>query len=597
MPNGKNEGENMKRVLLLALVVLGLFGLAACGPTEEPPVEEATVTSLQIVTQPSKTEYQLNEAFSTAGLQVKAIYSDGTEKILTASELQVSGFSSTVPGSKTVTISFGGKQVTLSALVFDPNADRELIQISLTSLPNKQNYKVGETFVAEGLVVEAVYSTGDKENVTSYDLTGFVSSAIKLDGVATVTFEGKTATFPYTVRNTIVQGVTANEIVVGNTAAVSGPFAAVGVPFNAAIDAYFKMINAQGGVNGRQLKFVSYDDGFVGSVGLTYTKRLVEEDKIFALVGHFGTNTVDATLGYIQETGVPMVYAATGVNGLYFQESPLNPVMAVQPIYKTDGRIMTARALNESLYGPNQNQKISSTAKVGVLYTATLDGLSIKEGIEAQAAVEGRTRNMVYRSFSAADSAALNTAILDLISNGVQAVILASNQAPFKAAVNAMQRIGLTVPVFTSYVNADATSVDPTVNYQFPMYANAWVDIVDPEGFAGFSADYWFFATVMSEQGYPQYAANAFSMAGFIAADIFVKGLQRVGANELTWESYIKAMESEALNVPMAGTVDFTGGKRWGIASMALLKLDLSSGTPTWAKVRDIEELVEIQAK
>ena len=393
----------------------------------------------------------------------------------------------------------------------------------------------------------------------------------------------------------VVQGVTDTEIVVGNTAAISGAFAAVGVPFNAAIDAYFKEINAKGGVNGRTLRLISYDDGFNAEAGLNYTKKLVEEDKIFALVGHFGTPTVGATIDYIQEIGIPMIYAATGINDLYFEKSVGNPVMAVQPIYMTDGRVMTARALHEAVY---DGAKLAANAKIGVLHTTSDDGKSIKEGIETQAALENKANDMIYRPFAADDAAALNAAVQDFLDAGVGAVILASNQAPFKAAVNAMQSAGLKVPVFTSYVNADATSVDPTVNYEFPMFANAWVDIVDPAGVAGFSADYWTFYTTMTEQGYPEYAANAYAMAGYIAASIFVQGLEKHGTAEITWESFIKTMEKQAFSVPMAGTVDFTDGKRWGIASMALLQLSFNDkGEPAWGKVKPIEELQAIMKK
>jgi hypothetical protein len=56
-------------------------------------------------------------------------------------------------------------------------------------------------------------------------------------------------------------------------------------------------------------------------------------------------------------------------------------------------------------------------------------------------------------------------------------------------------------------------------------------------------------------------------------------------------------MESAPITIPMGGVVDFGGGKRWGIASMSLLQLDLSSGLPAWNKVRDIETITEIEAK
>jgi len=412
----------------------------------------------------------------------------------------------------------------------------------------------------------------------------------------------------------VVQGVTDTEIIVGNTAATSGAFAAVGVPFNAGIEAYFKQINDAGGVNGRTITFITYDDTFDQATGITYTKKLVEEDKVFALVGHFGTPTVGGTVDYIQEVGVPMVYAATGINALYFQESPANPVMAVQPIYKTDGRVMTARALNESLFGANADQKLGATDKVGVLYTTSDDGMSIKEGIEFQAAEENRTDSFIYKSFSAEDVASLTTAILELKTANVGAVIIAANQVPFKTAAGVLSTQGVDVPVFTSYVNANASAVDATVDYGFDMYANAWIDIVDATGLYGFSQAYWDFVAVMTAAGYdgaddaddlPNYTANAYSMAGYIAASLFVEGLERVGTDELTWASYIAAMEESPLTVPMGGLVDFTDGKRWGIASMALLKLNITTTTvdevevrtAAWAKIYGIETLDAIVAK
>ncbi len=582
----------MKRVLLVLLALFGTFALAGC--TEKT---EATVDSLVVVTPITKTEYVLNENLDLTGFEVKAIMSDGTEKVLTSSDFAVTGFDSTQAGQVLITVSYGGEAVTFNVTVFDPTAEKELLYIEVLDLPNQQDYSVDEAFNATGLVVQAVYNNGDKEIVTDYTISGFDSTALTNVGVATINWGGMTATFSYRVRDILVQGITETTITVGNTAATSGYFSVVGVPFNDGILAYFNKVNTAGGIAGRTLNFIHYDDTFDATTGLNYTKQLVEEDKVFALVGHFGTPTVGATIDYIQEVGVPMVYAATGINALYFQESVGNPVMAVQPIYKTDGRIMAARALNESLYGTNNDQQLSATAKIGVLYTPDDVGNSIMAGVQVEAITEGRESSFIYKSFTAADTAALNLAVLDLISAGVEAVIVASNQLPFKAAVAALQDNSLAVPVFTSYVNADATSVDPSVTYDFPMYADAWLDIFDPTTESGFSVDYETFAADMVAAGYSEYAANAYAMAGYIAAAVFVAGLDRVGTDTLTWESYIKAMETAPIQIPMGGTIDYTGGKRWGIASMSLLQLDLTSGSPAWIKVRDIETIAEIEAK
>ena len=114
-----------------------------------------------------------------------------------------------------------------------------------------------------------------------------------------------------------VQGVTDTTIYVGNTAATTGAFASVGVPFNAGLEAAFLAYNTAGGFNGLNVELVHYDDGFDAAQGMTYTKTLVEDDKVFALVGHFGTNTVAATMDYVKSVGIPTAYIVTGISELY----------------------------------------------------------------------------------------------------------------------------------------------------------------------------------------------------------------------------------------------------------------------------------------
>ena len=104
------------------------------------------------------------------------------------------------------------------------------------------------------------------------------------------------------------QGVTDTTVLVGNSAATSGGLAFVGLPFVAGIEAYFEMVNNDGGVNGRTIEFKHYDDEFNGATGLTYAEKLVEDDKIFAFVGHFGTPIIGATESYLTEVGIPRVY-------------------------------------------------------------------------------------------------------------------------------------------------------------------------------------------------------------------------------------------------------------------------------------------------
>lgn len=445
-------------------------------------------------------------------------------------------------------------------------------------------------------------------------LTACVSTTTTATTVSTTTTTESTTTVTTTGEVDYVQGVTATSIKVGNTAATSGALAFVGVPFNEGMKAVFKQVNEAGGIDGRTIEFVTYDDQFNAAMGVTFTETLVEDDKVFAIVGHFGTPTVGATLSYIQEMGVPMVYAATGINALYFAETIGNPIMAVQPIFLTDGRLMTARALQEDVYGAGHDAALAADGKVGVLYTNDDVGKSIKAGVEIEAAELEKTANFMYLTVTA-DT--VSAAVTYLKANGVSVVILAMNQVPFAYSMSALYNAELNVPVFTSYVNAAVTSLnDAQYNVDRPVYANAWVDIFSTKG----QADVTEYVAAINNTTLEQatktaYYGNSYAIAGYIAAKVFVEGLQRVAdaGLDLTWSTYIAAMENAPISIPMGGTVDFTGGKRWGIAAMSLLLYTVTAMTgdnpatadvvedgynvETFVKVREIETILEIEAK
>lgn len=587
----------MKKMIVILLAMFAAIGLAAC---QEDPV---VLDGIQ-VTAPTKAEYVIGDEFDAAGMVVKALYSDGTEETLAATDYTVAGFSSTTAGLVTVTVTYEGKTATFGVAVFNPDAPAVPLSISVKSVPDKQHYLVTEAFDATGLEIEVTYSTGTKEilDAEDYTLDGFIQG-IKGKYTVIVEFEGLRTSFPAEVKSTIVQGVTDTEVVVGNTAVAAGPLAFVGLPFIYGMKAAFEVVNEAGGIAGRTITYVNRDDGFdvTGVTGLNNTKQLVEEDDVFALVGHFGTFTVNATASYIREVGIPMVYAATGVMTLFKENAPLEPMMPVQPIFFTDGRIATARALGSELYGANGDAALPANAKVGVLYTQTDDGIAIKAGVEVEARQWGKNDNFIYSSFSASDIPSLTTAISNFQTQGVQAIIVASNQVPFKAAIGALNTQGMTAPVFTSYVNADPTAVDVNTDYGFDIYTNAWLDVTAPENANDVAA---FVAAINGSSDIPEndkaaMAANAFAIAGYVAAQMFIQGLERVGTDELTWESFIKAMESAPVSVPMGGAVNFADGMRLGISEMALLKYQVTTVNEVkvaqFIKQYDIENLENLR--
>lgn len=385
-----------------------------------------------------------------------------------------------------------------------------------------------------------------------------------------------------------VQGVTDTAILVGNTAATTGGFAIVGVPFNAGLEAALKAYNDAGGFDGKKIEFVHFDDGFDAAQGMTYTKTLAETDKVFALVGHFGTNTVGATLDYIKSMGIPMVYAATGISELY-QEGATGKnacVFSVQPIYNAEGRVLLARALASA-----ENGIGLGGTKIGVVATTSDDGAGILAGVKRQA--EEGNFDIVYQEVdpSATD---YTTAVSMLKNAGCDVVIAAMNQVPLATLMNSMRDVNYNAKVITSYVSASVATLGAlvesgAVTAERPIYTTAWLDVTTEAGLA----DYMDFAGVMaaweaangidSTDSTKTYTLNSFAMAGYVAGMTFIHGLNQVQAQglELTWENYIAAMESAPFHVPMGGDIDFAGGDRIGITALALNTISLQPNADT----------------
>src|SRR6476619_3664165 len=102
-------------------------------------------------------------------------------------------------------------------------------------------------------------------------------------------------------------GVFDDRIVFGQSAALKGPAAALGLGMREGILAAFHEANASGGVHGRKLDLISYNDGYEPEMAIANTKRLIDEDKVFALIGEVGTPTSKAVQPIATEQGVPFI--------------------------------------------------------------------------------------------------------------------------------------------------------------------------------------------------------------------------------------------------------------------------------------------------
>jgi ABC-type branched-subunit amino acid transport system substrate-binding protein len=133
------------------------------------------------------------------------------------------------------------------------------------------------------------------------------------------------------------QGVTDTEIRIGNLMPYSGNLAVFG-DIGKAEAAYFEMINERGGINGRKVRFISYDDKSTPAIALDLTRGLIEKDNVLFMFGSFGTPGNFAVRQYLNERQIPQLFVASGDDHL-FDPSLFPWTMGWQPSFREEGRI------------------------------------------------------------------------------------------------------------------------------------------------------------------------------------------------------------------------------------------------------------------
>src|SRR5947207_988754 len=151
------------------------------------------------------------------------------------------------------------------------------------------------------------------------------------------------AASPVSAQKKYDEGATDTEIKIGNTNPYSGNASAYGT-IGKAIDAYFKMVNEQGGINGRKINFISYDDGYSPPKTVEMVRKLVEEDKVLFVFQTLGTPPNTAIQKYLNQKQVPQLFVATGASKWgHYKENPWT--MGFQPDYVTESLIYAKHIL------------------------------------------------------------------------------------------------------------------------------------------------------------------------------------------------------------------------------------------------------------
>ena len=167
------------------------------------------------------------------------------------------------------------------------------------------------------------------------------------------------------------------------------------------------------------------------------------------------------------------------------------------------------------------------------------------------------------------------------------------NQAPFQTCMTSMRDINFNAKVITSYVSANAVFLGNLVDLgavtaDRPVYATSWLDVTTEQGYAEmmeFAGVQMAWEAAEGIDPANTYAVNSYAMAGYVAAKLFIHGLEQVKAQglELTWENYIAATESAPYHIPMGGDINYANGDRLGVTALSLNTVSLEKNAETGA--------------
>jgi branched-chain amino acid transport system substrate-binding protein len=239
-------------------------------------------------------------------------------------------------------------------------------------------------------------------------------------------------------------GVTATEIKIGNTMPYSGPVSSYS-PIGKLESAFFKMVNAQGGVAGHQINFISLDDGYSPPKTVEDVRRLVEEDQVAFLFNTLGTPTNSAIVRYVNQQKVPHLFVATGA--AKWGDDKLYPwTTGFQPDYRTEAQIYAKYILQ---------QKVG--AKVAVLYQNDDFGKDYLVGLHA--VFGDRYAKMVTEATYEPTDPTVDSQIATLQASGADVLVVAAAPKFAAQAIRKVYDLGWKPMFFMTNVSISVASV------------------------------------------------------------------------------------------------------------------------------------------
>jgi branched-chain amino acid transport system substrate-binding protein len=326
------------------------------------------------------------------------------------------------------------------------------------------------------------------------------------------------------------EGASDTEIRIGNTNPYSGNASAYGV-IGRTIEAYFKMVNDNGGINGRKVTFITYDDGYSPPKSVEMVRKLVEEDKVLLIFQTLGTPSNTAIQKYMNAKKVPQLFVATGASkwGLP-KEFPWT--MGWQPDYATEGAIYAKHIL-----------ATIPDAKIGVLMQNDDYGKDYFNGFKAGLGKDNEKRIVQLSTYEVTDPT-VDSQIIQLKNSGANAFFNITTPKFAAQAIKKAAEIGWKPAHYLNNVSASIGAVIKPAGFEAAqgiITAQYIKDATDPQWKTAPDMVAW---NAFMDKYLPQGdRSSSFHVYGYAVSHTIADVLRRAGDN-LTRENIRKQAAS-----------------------------------------------------
>lgn len=321
-------------------------------------------------------------------------------------------------------------------------------------------------------------------------------------------------------------GITDDTIVLGQSAALSGPTANLGQEMEKGLRSYFNKINSQGGIDGRTIKLITLDDAYEPNRTINNTKRLINDDKVFLLIGSVGTPTSRVALPIAKEKHVPFIAPYTGAA---FLRDPSNNehIVNIRSSYEEE-----MEHLVEYLH-----ERLGYT-QIAIFYQNDSYG---KAGLSSlKSALDKRQLNLIAEGTYERNTTVIRAGLLAIRKANPEAIVMVGTYKACAAFIKFGKQV---LPKETTYSSLSFVGTTALLNELGDSGDGVIISQVMPSPYdTTIPLVQEYQETLLSS--YPDAIPNWISLEGYLAGKFFVEAAKRAGEN-LTRETWLQAINDQ----------------------------------------------------